>query len=76
MDIKKVKKQQQKIIKKLIFNDTSSFNWFWNTKAFQLRFNGVYSRDNLPKVKNGTYVINIDEYFDIGTLWIFSVCTK
>ena len=35
------------------------------------RFNGVYSRDNLTdKIKNGTYVINLDEYSDIGTHWI------
>ena len=27
------------------------------------RFNGVYSRDNLTKtIKNGAYVINLDEY--------------
>ena len=31
------------------------------------RFNGVYSRDNLPKIKDGTYVINLDGYSDIGT---------
>ena len=30
------------------------------------RFNGVYSRDNLPdKIKDGTYVINLDAYSDI-----------
>ena len=46
------------------------------------RFNGVFSRDNLPNnnnispkglgsaVKNGAYVINLDEYHDIGTHWI------
>ena len=35
------------------------------------RFNGVYSRDNLPKtVKNGVYVINLDEYAHIGTHWV------
>ena len=35
------------------------------------RFNGVYSRDNLPnKIKDGAYVINLDKYFDIGTHWI------
>ena len=35
------------------------------------RFNGVYSRDNLPKViKNGIYVINLEEYTDVGTHWI------
>ena len=34
------------------------------------RLNGVYSRDNLPKLKDGTYIINLDEYSDIGTHWI------
>ena len=34
------------------------------------RFNGVYSRDNLPKLKDGTYVTNLDEYSDIGTHWV------
>ena len=34
------------------------------------RFNGVYSRDNLPKIKDGAFVINLDEYSDIGTHWI------
>ena len=32
------------------------------------RFNGVFSRNNLPKkIKDGTYVINLDEYADLGT---------
>ena len=31
------------------------------------RFNGVYSRDNLPKIKDGAYIINLDEYSVIGT---------
>ena len=32
------------------------------------RFYGVYSRDNLPKkIEDGTYVINLDEYSDVGT---------
>ena len=34
------------------------------------RFNGVYSRDNLTKIKDGAYVINLDEYSDIGTHWV------
>ena len=35
------------------------------------RFNGVFSRDDLPKtIKNGAYVINLDEYADVGTHWI------
>ena len=53
----------------------------------ETRFNGVFSRDNLPNnnnirpkglrseelgsaVKNGAYVINLDEYHNIGTHWI------
>ena len=35
------------------------------------RFNGVYSRNNLPKtIKKGAYVINLDGYENIGTHWI------
>ena len=34
------------------------------------RFNSVCSRDNLPKIKDGAYVINLDEYSDIGTYWV------
>ena len=32
------------------------------------RFNRFYSKDNLPdKILDGAYVINLDEYLDIGT---------
>ena len=42
--------------------------WYYQNEP---RFNGVYSRDNLPdKIKDGAYVINLDEYSDIGTHWI------
>ena len=48
------------------------------------RFNGVFSRDNLPNnnndnnnnnnnnndIKDGAYVINLDEYRNIGTHWM------
>ena len=34
------------------------------------RFNSVYSRGSLQKIKEGTYVINLDEYSDIRTHWI------
>ena len=35
------------------------------------KFNGVYSRDKLPnKIKDGAYVINLDEYSDVGTHWV------
>ena len=34
------------------------------------KFNGVYSRNNLPKIKDGPYVINLDENNSIITHWI------
>ena len=34
------------------------------------KFNGVCSRNNLPKTKDGANVINLDEYKSIGTHWI------
>ena len=37
------------------------------------RFNGVYSRDNLTRIKDGTYIINLDKYSNIGTHWL--LCT-
>ena len=41
------------------------------------RFNGVYSRDNFPKkVKDGVYVLNLDEYADVGTHWITLFCKR
>ena len=37
----------------------------------EARSNGVYSRNNLRNgVKKGAYVINLDEYENIGTYWI------
>ena len=41
------------------------------------RFNGVFSRNNLPKkIKDRTYVINLDEYADVGTPWIALFCSR
>ena len=35
------------------------------------RFNGIYSRDNLPnKIKDGEYVTNLEAHSNIGTHWI------
>ena len=36
----------------------------------ELKFNGVYSRNNLSTIKDGAYIINLDEYESIGTHWI------
>ena len=41
-------------------------DYFYNTKGF----NGVFSRNNLPKLKNGAYVINLDHSKNTGTHWI------
>ena len=41
------------------------------------RFNGVYSRNNLPKkIKHAAYVINFDEYADVGSHWIALFCNR
>ena len=31
------------------------------------KFNGVYLRNNWPKIKDGAFVINLDEYESKGT---------
>ena len=45
---------------------------FGKQKCYQNepKFNGVYSRNNLPKIKNGEYPINLDEHESVGTHWI------
>ena len=40
---------------------------YYQTEA---KFNGVYSRNNLSKIKDATYIINLDEYKSIETHWI------
>ena len=41
------------------------------------KFNGVFSRNNLPKkIKDGAYVMNLDEYADVGTHWMALFCNR
>ena len=41
------------------------------------RFIGVFSRNNsLKTIKDGEYVINLDEYADIGAHWITLFCNR
>ena len=51
------------------------------------RFNSVFSRNNLPKsnfieyhsikkIKDEAYIINLDEYANVGTHWIALFCKK
>ena len=57
---------------KWVFNVAHPLTNFEIQKYYQNdpRFNGVYSRDNLTKIKDGVYIINLDEYSDIGTHWV------
>ena len=41
------------------------------------RFNAVFSRNNFPKkIKDGAYLISLDEYADIDTHWIALFCSR
>ena len=40
------------------------------------QFNSFYSRNNLPKIKDGTYVINSDEYESIVLHCLVCKCYK
>ena len=41
------------------------------------RFNGAFSRNSFPKkIKDGAYIISLDEYTDVGTHWIALFCSK
>ena len=77
METKKFEKQQQKT--KWIFMPPHPLTNFIIQKYYQneSRFNGIYYRDNLPersssKVKDGAYIINLDEYSDIRSYWVAS----
>ena len=36
------------------------------------KFNGAHSRNNVSKIKDGAFIINLDEYESIGAHWIAS----
>ena len=40
------------------------------------KFNGVFFHEIILKIKHGAYVIDLDEYADVGTHWIASFCNK
>ena len=43
----------------------------------QPRFNGVFlEKCYLRKIKDGPYVINLDEYANLGTHWIALFCNR
>ena len=49
------------------YQNEPNFNKFF---MFIQEINGVYSRNKLPKIKDGAYVISLDEYKSTGTQWI------
>ena len=57
---------------KWIFISLNPLTQFETRKYYQneLRFNGVYSRDDLTKIKDEAYIINLDAYSDTGTHWV------
>ena len=52
-----------------VFHAALSLNKFLNYPK-QPKSNGVYSRNTLPKIKDGENVIILDEYKLIATHWI------
>ena len=40
------------------------------------KFNGGFSRKLPKKIKDAAYVINLDEYADVGTHWIAIFCNR
>ena len=72
MEIKKAKKTQNGFLMPPHPLTNFEIQKYYQNKS---RFNGVYSRDNLPErssagIKDGTYIINLDEYSDTGTHWV------
>ena len=68
--VKQVKEIKKKLNSLLPFHPSTNIeiNEYYKN---ELRFNGVYSRNNLPKaIKKGAYVISLDEYENTGTHWI------
>ena len=41
-----------------------------NNYQNESKFNGLYSRKTSSQIKEGPYIINLDEYESIGTHWI------
>ena len=46
-------------------NNVEITNYF----KYEVRINGVFSRNNLPRIKDGAYVINLDDRNSKGTHW-------
>ena len=58
------------LVKDKILSDTSSFNYLYKNIMKYSKVNSVSSRNNFPKLKEGAYIVNFDEWTSIETLWI------
>ena len=58
-----------------LLTDFETQNYYQNNAQMSLNnksnFNGVYSRDYSPKIKDGVILTNLDEYKSLGTLNMF-----
>ena len=43
---------------------------------FKARFDGAFSTSDLPRIKDGAYVINLDDKQIKGTLWVSLIIDK
>ena len=67
MQVRKVKKKLNSLLPFHPLTNIEISEYYAN----EPRFNGVYSRDNLPKItKKGAYVINLDQYENMCTHWV------
>ena len=67
MQVRKVKKKLNSLLPFHPLTNIEISEYYAN----EPRFNGVYSRDNLPKItKKGAYVINLDQYENTCTHWV------
>ena len=58
--------KKKKLIPFLALTNFEIMDCFKDVKEF----NGAFSRNNLPKLKNGAYVIHLDHSENTGTHWI------
>ena len=41
-----------------------------NNFNYKPRFNGIFSKNNLPRIKDGAFVINLNDKNSTGTHWV------
>ena len=69
---REVRSARRAYINKTFFNLLNPLNNIEITNYFNDKpiFNGVFSRNNLPRIKNGRYVINLDDKNSNAAHWV------